>query len=31
MHAGISYDLEVDTSQSTPLECARRIQQQFRL
>ena len=31
VHAGIVYDLEVDTSHLTPLECARRIQQQFRL
>ncbi|MET2832725.1 phosphotransferase-like protein [Mesorhizobium shangrilense] len=25
------YDLEVDTSTLTPLECARRIQRKFRL
>lgn len=31
VHAGISYDLEVDTSALTQLECAHRIQQQFRL
>ncbi|WP_245279026.1 phosphotransferase-like protein [Mesorhizobium loti] len=31
VHAGIDYDLEVDTSVHSPLECARRIQQQFRL
>ncbi|WP_246683413.1 chloramphenicol phosphotransferase [Mesorhizobium sp. B2-1-3A] len=31
VHAGIVYDIEVDTSHLTPLECARRIQQQFRL
>ena len=31
VHAGISYDLEVDTSLLTPLECARRIQQRFQL
>ena len=31
VHAGIDYDLEVDTSVLSPLECARRIQQQFRL
>jgi chloramphenicol 3-O phosphotransferase len=31
VHAGISYDLEVDTSALTPLECARRIQQRFLL
>ena len=31
VHKGIDYDLEVDTSQLTPLECARRIQQEFRL
>jgi chloramphenicol 3-O phosphotransferase len=31
VHKGIGYDLEVDTSQLTPLECARRIQQEFQL
>ncbi|UVK40106.1 chloramphenicol phosphotransferase [Mesorhizobium sp. AR10] len=31
VHKGIRYDLEVDTSRLTPLECARRIQQEFRL
>ena len=31
VHTGIGYDLEVDTSQLTPLECARRIQQEFQL
>ena len=31
VHKGIDYDLEVDSSQLTPLECARRIQQQFQL
>ena len=31
VHTGIGYDLEVDTSQLTPLECARRIQQEFTL
>ena len=31
VHQDICYDLEVDTSRFTPLECARRIQQQFRL
>jgi chloramphenicol 3-O phosphotransferase len=31
VHKGIRYDLEVDASVLTPLECARRIQQQFRL
>lgn len=31
VHNGTDYDLEIDTSQLTPLECARRIQQEFRL
>lgn len=31
VHRGIDYDLEVDSSRLTPLECARRIQQRFRL
>ncbi|MES0045153.1 chloramphenicol phosphotransferase [Mesorhizobium sp. M0091] len=31
IHRGIDYDLEVDTSRLTPLECARRIQERFRL
>jgi len=31
VHEGIRYDLEVDTSVLTPLECARRIQEKFRL
>lgn len=31
VHKGIDYDLEVDTSVLTPLECARRIQQRFQL
>ncbi|UCI20671.1 zeta toxin family protein [Mesorhizobium sp. B2-1-8] len=31
LHKGICYDLEVDTSLLTPLECAGRIQQRFQL
>jgi chloramphenicol 3-O phosphotransferase len=31
VHANMDYDLEVDTSVLTPLECARRIQQRFQL
>ena len=31
VHKGMDYDLEVDTSRLTPLECARRIQERFRL
>lgn len=31
VHKDIDYDLEVDTSLLTPLECARRIQQRFQL
>ena len=31
VHKGVDYDLEVDSSRLTPLECARRIQQEFRL
>jgi chloramphenicol 3-O phosphotransferase len=31
VHAGMRYDLEVDTSALSPLECARRIQQRFQL
>jgi len=31
VHKGVDYDLEVDTSQLTPLECARRIQEKFGL
>lgn len=31
VHAGMRYDLEVDTSRLTPAECARRIQAEFRL
>jgi chloramphenicol 3-O phosphotransferase len=31
VHNDMNYDLEVDSSRLTPLECARRIQQEFRL
>ncbi|WP_281405370.1 hypothetical protein [Mesorhizobium sp. B2-3-12] len=31
VHEGIRYDLEVDTSVHSPLECARRIQLRFQL
>ena len=31
VHAGIAYDLEVDTSRATALECAQFIKQRFRL
>lgn len=31
VHNGMDYDLEVDTSRLAPLECARRIQERFRL
>ena len=31
VHKGIRYDLEIDSSSATPLECARRIQQEFHL
>ncbi|MFK0691942.1 chloramphenicol phosphotransferase CPT family protein [Mesorhizobium sp. IMUNJ 23033] len=31
VHKGNRYDLEIDTSLLSPLECARRIQQEFRL
>jgi chloramphenicol 3-O phosphotransferase len=31
VHAGIVYDLEVDTSGATPMECAMRIKEKFRL
>jgi chloramphenicol 3-O phosphotransferase len=31
VHKGTDYDLEVDTSRLTPLECARRIRERFRL
>ncbi|WP_281410999.1 hypothetical protein [Mesorhizobium sp. NZP2077] len=31
VHKGTRYDLEVDTSRLTPLECAQRIQQRFHL
>jgi chloramphenicol 3-O phosphotransferase len=31
VHQGISYDLEVDTSRSTPLECAQAIKDKFGL
>jgi chloramphenicol 3-O phosphotransferase len=31
VHKDMNYDLEVDSSRLTPLECARRIQQEFRL
>ena len=31
VHKGMGYDLEVDTSRLPPLECARRIQERFRL
>ncbi len=31
VHKGVDYDLEVDTSRLTPLECARRIQQELTL
>jgi chloramphenicol 3-O phosphotransferase len=31
MHKGIAYDLELDTSQASPAECAERIKQAFGL
>jgi chloramphenicol 3-O phosphotransferase len=31
VHTGMAYDLEIDTSQATPAECARRIKQAFGL
>ncbi|WP_027053928.1 phosphotransferase-like protein [Mesorhizobium erdmanii] len=31
VHVAMRHDLEIDTSQLTPLECARRIQQRFQL
>lgn len=31
VHKGIRYDLEIDSSSATPLECARRIQEKFQL
>ncbi|OBQ69767.1 phosphotransferase-like protein [Mesorhizobium erdmanii] len=31
VHEAIRYDIEIDTSQLTPLECAHRIQQRFQL
>jgi chloramphenicol 3-O phosphotransferase len=31
LHQGITYDLEIDTSTATPLECARRIKDRFAL
>ncbi|MGX9142964.1 chloramphenicol phosphotransferase CPT family protein [Mesorhizobium sp. 128a] len=31
VHKGIRYDLEVDSSRLTPLECAKRIQEKFQL
>ncbi|MEO5756901.1 MAG: chloramphenicol phosphotransferase [Mesorhizobium sp.] len=31
VHKGVDYDLEIDTSSLTPLKCARRIQQKFRI
>jgi chloramphenicol 3-O phosphotransferase len=31
VHKDMNYDFEVDSSRLTPLECARRIQQEFRL
>ena len=31
MHAGMSYDLELDTSQATPAECAKLIKNRFGL
>jgi chloramphenicol 3-O phosphotransferase len=31
VHMGMSYDLEVDTSRATPMECARLIKEKFRL
>ena len=31
LHRGMSYDFEVDTSRATALECARAIQERFRL
>lgn len=31
VHEGIDYDLEVETGHLSPLECARRIQQEFQL
>jgi len=31
VHKGMSYDLEVDTTRATPMECARLIKEKFRL
>ena len=31
VHAGMRYDLEVDTSHATPMECAERIKREFHL
>jgi len=31
VHKGMTYDLELDTSKATPIECARLIKQRFRL
>jgi len=31
VHAGMTYDLELDTSSATPMQCASLIKQQFRL
>jgi chloramphenicol 3-O phosphotransferase len=31
VHKGIRYDLEIDSSSATPLECARRIHGKFQL
>jgi chloramphenicol 3-O phosphotransferase len=31
VHAGVTYDLGIDTSDATPLECARRIKERFGL
>jgi chloramphenicol 3-O phosphotransferase len=31
VHAGVQYDLELDTGSATPIECARLIQRRFRL
>lgn len=31
VHKGVDYDLEVDSSRLTPLECARRIRERFQL
>ena len=31
VHRGVRYDLELDTSAATPMQCAERIRQDFRL